>query len=244
MFKLPSVIGHRGLAGRAPENTLAAFAAAHAHGLDWVELDTMLCASGELVVIHDSTVDRTSNGHGRVDALSLTQLRGLDAGSWFDRRFAGERIPSLVEVLDYCAAAGLGINIEIKPNRGQYRSTVTALARLLRAGGWAERLPLLLSSFSLQSMRAAKALLPALPRGWLLEKAFVSSVELPRLQTLECWSFHYDQARLNADIIAQVRHQGRQVLAWTVNDPVRAAELLRLGVCSVFSDQPLVLPAS
>lgn len=243
MLKLPPVIGHRGLAGRAPENTLAAFAAARHHGLGWVELDTMLCASGELVVIHDSTVDRTSNGHGRVDALSLTQLRGLDVGSWFDRRFAGERIPLLAEVLDYCAGAGLGINIEIKPNRGQYRSTVVALAKLLHAGRWPERLPLLLSSFSLQSMRAAQALLPALPRGWLLEKPFVSSVELPRLQTLGCWSFHYDQARLNADIIAQVRHQDRQVLAWTVNDPARAAELLGMGVCSVFSDQPLTQPA-
>ena len=85
---------------------------------------------------------------------------------------------------------------------------------------------------------SAKALLPALPRGWLLEKAFDSSVELPRLQTLECWSFHYDQARLNADIIAQVRHQGRQVLAWTVNDPAWMLTALSRGVDGLITDKP------
>ena len=148
-FAMPRVIGHRGLGGLAPENTLPAFVAAQACGLRWVELDAKLCSSGEVIVLHDNSVQRTSNGHGRAAQMSWNQLQQLDAGAWFDRSFHGTRIPLLREVLDYCCAHDMGINIELKPNPDQYSATANAVIGVLREGNYPAKLPLLLSSFSL-----------------------------------------------------------------------------------------------
>ncbi|NQD37051.1 glycerophosphodiester phosphodiesterase [Permianibacter sp. IMCC34836] len=234
------VIGHRGLAAAAPENTMAAFVAAQQAGLRWVELDAKLCASGELIVLHDNSVDRTSNGRGRAHAMSYQQLRKLDAGSWFSPRFAGERIPLLQDVLQFCADHGIGINIELKPNPVDYVATARAVADLLRAGDWSARLPLLISSFSLQSLRAFQRYLPELPRGLLLERRWPLPRILAELDALAAVSFHYDDSLITPEQIAAVRASGRDVLIWTVNDPARAKALWQLGVTAVFSDQPLV----
>ena len=238
------LIGHRGLAGLAPENTMAAFAAAADAGLRWVELDAKLCASGELVVLHDNKVDRTSNGHGRAEHMDWATLRQLDAGSWFDARFAGERIPLLSDVLAFCAERGIGINIELKPNPHDYVATARVLAALLRAGNWLDRLPLLASSFSRQSLRAIQRYLPALPRGFLLERRWPEAAILAELEALQAVSFHYDDALISSELIAAVRASGRDVLIWTVNDDKRADALMRLGVSAVFSDLPLRLADS
>lgn len=237
------VIGHRGLAGLAPENTLSAFRAAHAAGLRWVELDAKLCGSGELVVLHDNTLERTSNGQGRAVQQSFAALQQLDAGSWFDRRFAGERIPLLSEVLQFCADHDLGINIELKPNPTDYVTTARVLAELLQAGRWLDRLPLLASSFSRQSLRAIQRYLPALPRGFLLERRWPDAAILAELDALQAISFHYDDALVSDALIDTVRDSGREVLIWTVNEPARATALWQRGVSAVFSDYPLPVPA-
>ena len=109
----PLRFAHRGASSRAPENTLAAFEEAIGLGVDAIELDVHLSADGIPVVIHDEWVDRTTDGHGLVSALTFGALRGLDAGAWFDRRFRGERIPSLDEALDLTRER-CGLNIEIK----------------------------------------------------------------------------------------------------------------------------------
>ena len=238
-LRVAKVIGHRGLAGRAPENTMAAFVAAADAGLRWVELDAKLCASGELVVLHDNTLERTSNGQGRAEHMDWPTLRRLDAGSWFDARFAGERIPLLSEVLAFCAERGIGINIELKPNPSDYVKTARVLAELLRAGRWLERLPLLASSFSRQSLRAIQRYLPELPRGFLLERRWPAATILAELDALQAVSFHYDDQLISAELIAAVRATGRDVLVWTVNDADRAEALWRQGVTAVFSDLPL-----
>ena len=120
MSRLPRVIAHRGLSARAPENTLAAFRAAAGAGVPWVECDVQLTADGHAVLLHDETLDRTTDGTGRLADTPLAGLRGLDAGGWFDAAFAGESIPALSEALDLLAALGLGVNLEIKsgPGRG------------------------------------------------------------------------------------------------------------------------------
>lgn len=238
------VIGHRGLAAVAPENTLAAFAAARDAGLRWVELDAKLCASGELIVLHDNTVDRTSNGQGRAAQLSYRQLQQLDAGSWFDQRFAGERIPLLVDVLQFCAEHGIGINIELKPNPTDYVATARAVATLVQAGDWLNRLPLLVSSFSRQSLRAIQRYLPALPRGLLLERHWPLDQLLAELTALDAISCHYDARLVNADWIAAIRASGRDVLVWTVNNQAQAEALWQAGVSAVFSDWPLLVPSA
>ncbi len=234
------LIGHRGLAGVAPENTLSAFAAARDAGLHWVELDLKLCASGELIVLHDNRVDRTSNGQGRAQQMTWEQLRQLDAGSWFAPAFASERIPLLSDVLAFCADAGLAINLEIKPNPRQYESTARALAQLVREGNWLDRLPLLASSFSRQSLRAIQHYLPELPRGFLLERQWPTDAILAELAALDAVSFNYSNELITAELVKAVKQTGRDVLIWTVNDAARAEQLFGWGVAAVFSD--LALP--
>ena len=244
LLAVAKVIGHRGLAGLAPENTMAAFVAARDAGLRWVELDAKLCASGELVVLHDNRVDRTSNGHGIAQQMSLQALQQLDAGSWFAPAFAGERIPLLRDVLHFCAEHGIGINLELKPNRGDYVATARVLAELLQAGDWLSRLPLLASSFSLQSLRAIQRYLPALPRGLLLERRWPRERILAELDALDAISFHYDDQLLDEPLLQAVRASGREVLIWTVNEQARADALWKAGVTAVFSDFPLQRPVS
>src|SRR6185437_12837650 len=112
---LPSVIGHRGAASSAPENTLGGMRRAHALGIRWVEFDVRLSGDGHCILLHDDAVDRTTDGTGEAAALDFAALRRLDAGSWFSPDFAGERIPTLEETVALLGVLGLGANVEIKP---------------------------------------------------------------------------------------------------------------------------------
>jgi glycerophosphoryl diester phosphodiesterase len=127
-----AVIAHRGASAYAPENTLAAFRAARELGADWFELDCTLSADGEVVVIHDDTLDRTTSGRGPVDALTFAELQRLDAGSWFGPEFAGEPLPSLAAALALGDAA-TGVYVEIKRERGD-EALEAELAALLGGG--------------------------------------------------------------------------------------------------------------
>lgn len=238
---LPKLIGHRGLAGIAPENTMPAFEAAARHGLRFVELDAKLCASGELIVLHDNDVKRTSNGRGRTQAMSWAQLQKLDAGSWFDPAFRGTRIPRLIEVLDFCRAKDLGVNIELKPNRGDYAQTARAVATLLKQEKLVGQLPLLISSFSIQSLRAARDCMPELPRGLLMERRTTLRHILERTQELGTCTFNYDRKLISAERVQQLNARGIPTLLWTVNDINEAKKLFAMGVTSIFSDFPLKL---
>ncbi len=240
-FALPDVIGHRGLAALAPENTLPSFKAAADHGLRFVELDAKLCHSGEVIVLHDNRIDRTSNGHGRAADMTLTQLRHHDFGAWFAPSFTGTRISLLTEVLDFCAQRDMGVNIELKPNPEQYAKTAQAVADVIAKGRFAERLPLLLSSFSLQSLRAIKKYAAHLPRGLLLERQFDTSRALALLAELEAISCNVDALLMTADKIATIKSAGFAVMAWTVNDVGDARRLRAWGVDSFFSDYPISL---
>src|SRR6516162_9968344 len=124
------VIAHRGASGTCPENTLAAFRRAEALGAHMIELDVQLSRDGEVVVMHDWTLARTTSGRGRVGARTAAELHALDAGSWFSQAFAGEPVPSLREVL---AATGLPVNVELK-SRGDDGLEARALAVVAEAG--------------------------------------------------------------------------------------------------------------
>ena len=114
---LPPVIGHRGAAGMAPENTLAALRRAHALGCRWVEFDVRLTRDGELILLHDDRLERTTNGCGIARALSLSAIRRFDAGSWFDPAFTEERVPTLAQAIAVLSELGLGANVELKPDQ-------------------------------------------------------------------------------------------------------------------------------
>lgn len=238
---LAPVIGHRGAAALAPENTLASLREAHRVGCRWVEFDVMLSRDSLPVLIHDERVDRTTSGRGRVPDLTYAELRALDAGSWKSPRFAGERIPHLEEAIALCLELGLAANVEIKPARGHERRTgevvAEALARLWPADGP----PLLVSSFARRSLELALQVAPLIPRGLLAER-------LPRdwasaMQRLGCTSLHLSQRRVSPGELAALVRARVPTLLYTVNAPARARTLLAAGAAAVFTDAPDVILA-
>ncbi|TAN76917.1 MAG: glycerophosphodiester phosphodiesterase [Magnetospirillum sp.] len=236
MIDLPPVIGHRGAAGLAPENTLASFRRAAALGVAMVEFDARLTADRQPVVFHDDTLERTTDGAGAVAARSLAELKRLDAGSWFAPQFGGERIATLDEVLILCLTLGLGINLEIKPDRGREAETARVVLACA-AGRWPASAPVpLVSSFIGDCLAVAREQAPAWPRGLLVEG--VPEGWRDRAAEYGCTAIHADHRRLDREAVAEVRNSGLSVLAYTVNDAARALELRGMGVCSVFSDYP------
>lgn len=236
MISVPPVIGHRGAAAHAPENTLASFRAAAGLGCRMVEFDVRLSADGVPVVFHDDRLERTTDGAGPVGAFPLAALRRLDAGAWFAPAFAGEPVPTLAEVLALCAGLGLAVNIEIKPDPGLEAATARA-ALAVATGIWPPGAPPpLVSSFRADALAAAAAAAPAWPRGLLVER-------LPEdwracAAALGCAAIHADHGTLDAGQVAMVRAAGLAVLAYTVNEFGRAEWLWRAGVAAVFADAP------
>ena len=237
---LSSVIGHRGAAARAPENTLAGLRRARELGCAWVEFDVRLTGDGALVLCHDGRLERTSTGHGRVSAQTLAAIRRCDAGGWFAPEFAGEIVPSLDEALELASKLGLTVNIEIKADRGRAAATGAAVAAVLNR--FANRLPpVLVSSFLRPALVAMRDLAPDIPRGLLLRR-------VPRrwrtiAERLGCTTINVDHRRLDPHLVDEIRGAGYPPLAYTVNDPKRARALFAWGVTSVFSDVPDIILA-
>ncbi|HEX3535255.1 MAG TPA: glycerophosphoryl diester phosphodiesterase [Stellaceae bacterium] len=235
---LPPVIGHRGAAARAPENTLAGFRRAKALGCDWVEFDVRLTADGALVICHDDRLDRTTDGKGRLADKSLQQIRQYDAGAWFGPQFRGERVPTLDEALTLCAELALGANIEIKAERGLARATAAAVSVSLARLGLAAP-SVLVSSFAVEVLAAMRDLAPKVPRGLLLR--LLSRSWAATAERLDCTTVNFDHRRLSMPLISAIRAAGYPLLAYTVNDPGRARQLFDWGVTSVFSDVPDII---
>jgi len=232
----PRVIGHRGAAGHAPENTLAGFRRAALFGIRWVEFDVALTRDNEPVLLHDETVDRTTDGKGRLAAMTLGEVRMLDAGSWKSAEFKGERVPTLTEAFDTLRSLGLGANIEIKPTRGREAETGAIVARLV-AAAWPESLPRpLLSSFKPESLIAARDVAPSVARGYLLNR--LGRGWQKEAAALGCVSVHCSQRTLSRAAAAEVRQAGYRLLSYTVNDAARARLLFEWGVEAVFTDYP------
>ena len=235
---LGRVIGHRGAASRAPENTLAGLRRAKQLGCEAVEFDVRLSADGALVLCHDATLDRTTTGRGRVSAQSLAELRGHDAGIRFDPAFAGERVPTLDEALLLAAELDLVANIEVKADRGRDYATAAAVAATLhRLRGQIG--PVLVSSFLPNAVAALRSLAPGTPRSLLF--MLVPRGWAETAMRVGCAAIGADHRRLRPRRVAEIRAAGYPLLAYTVNDPARARLLLGWGVTSVFSDMPDII---
>ncbi len=230
------MIGHRGAAGSAPENTLASLRRAAELGCRWVEFDVQLSADDIPVLFHDLSLPRTTNGKGKLSRVSLAGLKMLDAGSWFGADFAGERIPTLAEALLEIARLGLIPNIEIKSPRA-YAAQTARLAIIEAFKVWPKNAPLpFISSFAPEALALARKIVPDWPRGYLDSHLMRSTIGNAR--ELGCVSVGLDAKRADAESIEQLRGAGFFVLTYTVNDRKEAERLFSMGVDGVFSDRP------
>ena len=228
------VFGHRGAMARAPMNTLASFELAHSQGADGIELDVHLSRDGHLVVIHDETVDATTDGRGKVGELSLAELKRLEAGAWFADEFQGEGIPTLDEVFDAFGGALL-INVELKAPRASLKLLENRLADCLRRHSISERV--IVSSFDPVVLQRVKETMPMVMTGFLYHPAMPVAHRSPsrklRHEARHPWHDMVDEGYMN-----WARTQGCFVNVWTVNDPVRAIALRDLGVNCIMTDDP------
>jgi glycerophosphoryl diester phosphodiesterase len=235
----PIVFAHRGASVQAPENTLAAFELALRQGADAVELDAKLTADGQIVVIHDQSVDRTTDGQGRVKDLTLAEIRKLDAGSHFDITFRGEPVPALEEVLKAIGRLTF-VNIELT----NYNALTDQLPE--KAAALVKRLKLsrrvMFSSFNPIALRRAHRLLPEVPigllafsggRGWLA-RSWLGRL-LVAYQTLN--PEHRD---VTPGFVESYHRKKRAVITYTVNDPDEMKRLFQAGVDGIFTDDPLL----
>lgn len=230
----PRRCAHRGAGKLAPENTLASLRLGHSHGYRMAEIDVKLSADGVPFLLHDATLDRTTNGTGRADAMTWRELSRLDAGSWHSPPYAGEAIPTLAAVARWCRANGVALNIEIKPTPGRERETGAAVAIDAAALWKGSDVPPLLSSFSATALEAALETVPALPRAWLTETLPADWRE--RCRALGCVAIDAKHALLRESVVRDAHAAGLRVAAWTVNDVKRAADLAAWGVDTVITD--------
>ncbi len=234
--KRPLIFAHRGACKVAPENTLPAFEAAIRLGADGVELDVQYSSDGALMIFHNPTLDKTTDGTGRITAHTLEELRKLDAGSWFGPEFANTRIPTLDEVLDLLKDKLL-INIELKAFNATSRQLGIDVVQAVRQHGMADQV--VISSFNPFALRAACKV------GQEIEGALLLSPDLPGWTR---WDFirkhsraqglHPELVMVDAAYMARARKLGLPVRVWTVNNEADIRRMIELGVDAIITDLP------
>lgn len=229
----PHIVAHRGGGKLAPENTLAAIDVGARFGHTMIEFDAKLSIDGQIFLLHDDTLERTSDGAGIAGQQSWEQLLTIDAGSWYSPEFAGEHLPSLEQVAERCRQYGMMVNIEIKPTTGLEIETGT-LVSLAARELWTGQTAPLLSSFSIESLEAAQKTVPELPRGLLLDEWRDDWQQLTT--KLGCVSIHLNHQLLDSSRVKMLKQAGLRILVYTVNDPVRATQLLQWGVDAICTD--------
>ena len=234
------LIGHRGVAALAPENTLASFQIAAKEFIQWIEFDVRLTKDNELVIFHDDTLERTTNGKGWVHETLLKHLLKLDAGKWFHPHYKNERIPHFSEIVQNLIDLDFTMNIELKipPNATTQheKALVEKLIETIKSI-WPnnKRLPLV-SSFHWGLIEYARALLPELPIGFLSDNITQDMLETVAKVPNASFNCHYQN--ITPEWMALAKSLNVPVLVFTVNDPLIAKRLLDDGVFAIFTDNP------
>lgn len=229
-------IGHRGVAHRCPENTMASFAEALKLGIDMIELDVQRTLDGHLVILHDDAVNRTSNGKGPVRAQNLHDLKALDFGSWFDPRFAGERIPTLAEVIDLVRGKA-ELNIELKTTSALDPGVERQLVAELKAADFLA--DSLISCFDHYALRAVRAEETSVRLGALYANATGLAVDMARWA--QAGALHPYFPFVTPRLVEEAHAANIQVNVWTVDSPDLARRLMSWGVDGIISNSASVL---
>lgn len=239
----PRWVAHRGAGKLAPENTLAAFRLGASHGYRMFECDVKLSADGVPFLMHDATLERTTNGHGIGGDLPWQALSQLDAGSWHSRAYAGEPLPTFESISRYCLDNGYFLNIEIKPTPGAERKTGEVVAQRAARLWQHAAVPPFLTSFKPEALEGAKSTAPHLPRGLLLDTLWKGWLETAL--SLECVAIVCNHALWDTSSVTQAKSAGFRTLSYTVNDEWAAERLIALGTDGVITDRvDLFAPAA
>jgi glycerophosphoryl diester phosphodiesterase len=237
-WRYPRWIAHRGAGKLAPENTLAAFELGARHGYRMFECDVKLSADDVPFLLHDDTLERTTNGQGVAGEQPWHALAKLDASSWDSPSFAGEGLPLLDSIARFCLYHGYCLNIEIKPSPGHETRTgriVANEAARLWSTATGPVAPPLLTSFSRAALQAARSAQPQLPRGLLLDA--LPDGWLESAEALQCVAIICQHRLWTAQTVAQARQAGFRLLSYTVNDEASVSRLMALGTDSIITDR-------
>lgn len=238
----PTLIAHRGVSSLAPENTMAAFIKCLDVGAEWFEFDVSVLADGTVAVMHDETVDRTTNGSGSLAQMTFAQLRKFDAGAWFGSQFRLERVPELVSVVELLNTTKLKAVLEIKPYSKDEQSRhalVSAVAASLEQLKADEKL--LICSFSTDILQLCKEMIPQYGRALLVDSATLQADFDKVKQTalnLGCVAIHPEYKRLSAEQVRALQEAGLKVNVWTVDHRDEAEALSAMGVDGLITNRP------
>jgi glycerophosphoryl diester phosphodiesterase len=231
----PIVIAHRGDKSFAPENTLAAFKLAAEKGADAIEFDVKLTADGQVIVLHDQKVDRTTNGTGNVSRLTSAALQELDAGAWFSEQFRGERIPKLEEVFE-TVGKRLYLNVELTNYATPGDNLVVKVVELVKKQKLQDRT--LFSSFFIRNLKMARTLLPEVPRGLLTMPGLLGFWGRTFGWRADYFALHPALSDMNPGLVQRVHAKGKRVHVWTVNSEEDMKRMIGLEIDAIFTDDP------
>ena len=249
------VAAHRGCGTTAPENTLEGFRVGLRYGYKAIETDVMLAKDKVPVIIHDECLARTVLGDTRrVPELTSLEFRTLDAGSWYGPQYCGVTPPGFEQIVRWCRANGVWMNIEIKPAQGEALETGRIVGELtsklyadviVKGGSRQENISPacpLFSSFQREALRGAMETAPDIPRGFLIED--IPHDRRDVLEEMQCVSLHTDWRKMTPAFVREVKDLGYWVFCWTPNDPAKILELFRWGVDGVCTDRLDLVPPS
>ncbi|MEP6987414.1 MAG: glycerophosphodiester phosphodiesterase family protein, partial [Chloroflexota bacterium] len=229
------VWGHRGARAYAPMNTIPSFELALKQGADGIELDTHLTKDGKLIVLHDFTVNSTTDGKGLAKDLTLAEIKALDAGSTFSPEYKGTRIPTLDEVFE-AVGKKLFINVEIKSESQETDGVEQAVADCITRHNLTQSV--IISSFNPLALKRYRAIQPEVPIGYLYSPDYNFSSQM---EGFPHEARHPQDQMIDAAYMDWAKQHNFRVNTWTVNDPVRATTLHKLGVDAIITDKPDVI---
>ena len=235
----PRWVAHRGAGKLAPENTMSAFRLGAHYGYRMFECDAKLSKDGVLFLMHDATLNRTTNAQGTGSDLIMGEIAQLDAGSWHSRAFAGEALPTLEALSRWCLANHYFLNVEIKPTPGQELETGRACGALMNKIWPQTEVQPLFTSFKPDALQSAKEVAPHIPRGLLVDKLADSSgdADLQIALDLGCQVMVLNHALWTPELVAKVHGAGLRCSSYTVNDEWAAQRLIDLGTDAIITDR-------